>query len=76
MKRLPVLLVLFLCASGGALAQDRSADALDSLPKIRKIDQVAISPDGAQLAYIIDGELFARSRRLHAMCRGRLTARV
>ena len=61
MKRLSILLILFLSASEGALAQDRIADALDSLPKIRRIDQVAISPDGAQLAYVVDGELFAQS---------------
>ena len=38
-----------------ARAQDRVTTALDSLPSIKKIDQVAISPDGAQVAYIIEG---------------------
>jgi len=40
-----------------ARAQDRVTTALDSLPSIKKIDQVAISPDGAQVAYIIEGQL-------------------
>jgi dipeptidyl aminopeptidase/acylaminoacyl peptidase len=30
---------------------------LDSMPHARKIDQVAISPDGTQVAYIVNGEL-------------------
>ena len=60
MKRISILLLVFLCASGGAVAQDRIADALDSLPKIRKIEQVAISPDGTQVAYIVDGELLVQ----------------
>src|SRR5438045_1845319 len=34
-----------------------SAAALDSLPQIKKIDQVAISPDGTKVAYIVEGEL-------------------
>jgi dipeptidyl aminopeptidase/acylaminoacyl peptidase len=41
-----------------ALAQDSVAAALDSLPTTKKIDQAAISPDGAHVAYIVDGELF------------------
>ena len=31
--------------------------ALDSLPSIHKIDEAAISPDGAKVAYIVDGEI-------------------
>lgn len=51
-------LSLLLCTLGGsAVAQDRIAAALDSLPAIKKIDQVAISPDGRNVAYIVDGEL-------------------
>jgi len=42
-------------------AQDRVAAAFDSLPAIQKIDQVAISPDGIDIAYIVDGELFVSS---------------
>jgi Tol biopolymer transport system component len=53
--------VLFFLICGiavcGAGAQDRVASALDSLPTIKKIDQVAISPDGKQVAYIVEGEL-------------------
>lgn len=44
-----------------AVAQDRVAAALDSLPSVKKIDQVAISPDGTQVAYIVDGELSVAS---------------
>ena len=39
-------------------AQDRVAAAIDSLPSVKSIDQVAISPDGSQVAYIVGGELF------------------
>ena len=58
MTRPKLLLTLVLCAlSGSAVAQDRIAAALDSLPAIKKIDQVAISPDGKNVAYIVEGEL-------------------
>ncbi|HST11791.1 MAG TPA: S9 family peptidase [Terriglobales bacterium] len=53
---------LLLCAlSGSAVAQDRIAVALDSLPAIKKVDQVAISPDGKNVAYIVDGGLSVAS---------------
>ncbi len=54
------VLTLLACVcpfSAGASAQDRVTAALDSLPKIKKIEQVAISPDGKQVAYIVEGEL-------------------
>jgi dipeptidyl aminopeptidase/acylaminoacyl peptidase len=58
MTRSHLLLSIVLCAlGGGALAQDRVAASLDSLPPTRKIDQVAISPDGTEVAYIVDGQL-------------------
>jgi len=38
-------------------APSRAAAALDSMPHAKKIDQVALSPDGTQVAYIVDGEL-------------------
>jgi dipeptidyl aminopeptidase/acylaminoacyl peptidase len=44
-------------AGDTALAQDRIAAAVDSLPSVRKIDQVAISPDGKWVAYCVDGRL-------------------
>ena len=43
--------------STGVVAQDRVAAAVESLPAIKKIDQVAISPDGTKVAYIVEGEL-------------------
>jgi dipeptidyl aminopeptidase/acylaminoacyl peptidase len=58
MTRLKLLLTLLLCTlSDGAVADDSVAAALDSLPTIKKIDQVAISPDGSRVAYIVEGEL-------------------
>jgi dipeptidyl aminopeptidase/acylaminoacyl peptidase len=53
---LPLLPTILLSAV--AIAQDHVAAALDSLPSIQKIDQVAISPDGAQVAYIVEGQLW------------------
>src|SRR6266436_9427971 len=58
MTRRRIFLSLLLCAlSGSAVAQDRVAAAVESLPAIKKIDQVAISPDGTKVAYIVEGEL-------------------
>ncbi|MGB9198209.1 MAG: S9 family peptidase [Terriglobales bacterium] len=50
------LLCLFFIAVS-ASAQDRVAAALDSLPSVQTVDQVAISPDGTQVAYVVAGEL-------------------
>jgi Tol biopolymer transport system component len=44
-------------AQGQASASSRAASVLDSMPHAKKIDQVQLSPDGTQLAYIVDGEL-------------------
>ena len=52
-----ILLLLLILLSTAAIAQDRVAVALDSLPSVKKIDQVSISPDGAQVAYIVEGQL-------------------
>jgi len=41
----------------------RSAAVLSSMPHAKKIDQAAISPDGTQVAYIVDGELNLTSVR-------------
>ncbi|MGA2458212.1 MAG: hypothetical protein ABSF85_11635, partial [Terriglobales bacterium] len=38
-------------------APSRAAAVLDSMPHAKKIDQVALSPDGTQVAYIADGQL-------------------
>ena len=35
----------------------RAAAVLDSMPHARRISQAAISPDGIQVAYIVDGQL-------------------
>jgi hypothetical protein len=38
-------------------APSRAAAVLNSMPHAKKIDQVALSPDGTQVAYIVDGQL-------------------
>jgi len=40
-----------------AMAASRAAAIVDSMPHAKKIDQVAMSPDGTQVAYIVKGEL-------------------
>ncbi|MGC2196168.1 MAG: S9 family peptidase [Terriglobales bacterium] len=52
-----ISLAYLILLSTAAAAQGRATAALESLPAIKKIDQVVISPDGAQVAYIVDGEL-------------------
>jgi dipeptidyl aminopeptidase/acylaminoacyl peptidase len=54
-----ILASLLICP---VLAQDqaassRAATILDSMPHAKRIGQVAISPDGTQVAYIVRGEL-------------------
>jgi len=51
------ILLFLLMLSITAAAQDRAAGVLDSLPSAKGIDQVAISPDGTQVAYIVEGQL-------------------
>ena len=48
-----------LCAAVSLSGQStsRGASIIDSMPKVNEIDQATISPDGAQVAYIIGGEL-------------------
>jgi dipeptidyl aminopeptidase/acylaminoacyl peptidase len=50
---------MLFCAS--LFAQDgmpsRAASVLDSMPHAKRIDQVALSPDGTQVAFISNGEL-------------------
>ncbi len=38
-------------------ASSRAAAVLDSMPHAKHISQAAISPDGSQVAYIVDGQL-------------------
>ena len=52
-----ILLLSLVLLNIAAVAQDRVAVAVDSLPPVKKIDQVAISPDGSQVAYIVEGGL-------------------
>ncbi len=55
MKELWIAAVLLFCSA--LYSQDRVAAAIDSLPAVKSIDQVAISPDGSRVAYIVAGEL-------------------
>ena len=59
MRQPKFYVVLLLCCvlEIPSAAQDRVAAAIDSLPSVKSIDQVAISPDGSQVAYIVGGEL-------------------
>jgi dipeptidyl aminopeptidase/acylaminoacyl peptidase len=45
------------CAQDQTAASSRAAAVLDSMPHAKGIDQVALSPDGMQVAYIVNGEL-------------------
>jgi len=52
--------VTLLAFSSLALSQSapsRAATAVDSLPKVKKIEQASISPDGTQVAYVVDDHL-------------------
>jgi dipeptidyl aminopeptidase/acylaminoacyl peptidase len=50
-----------LLALGEVTAPSRAATVFDSMPHPEKIDQVAISPDGTQVAYIVSGGLSVAS---------------
>jgi dipeptidyl aminopeptidase/acylaminoacyl peptidase len=52
---------LFVAQAPAVFAQDHVASVLDSLPTIKKIDQVVISPDGKRVAYIVEGKVHAAS---------------
>jgi dipeptidyl aminopeptidase/acylaminoacyl peptidase len=47
----------FLTLGSHAESSSRAATVLDSMPHARSIAQVAISPDGSQIVYIVDGEI-------------------
>jgi dipeptidyl aminopeptidase/acylaminoacyl peptidase len=55
------IVISLLCASLSGWAQtasaSRAATVIDSMPHAKQFDQAAISPDGAQVAYIRGGEL-------------------
>jgi dipeptidyl aminopeptidase/acylaminoacyl peptidase len=54
-----LLICACLFAQDRTPAPSRAAAVLDSMPHAKTIDQVALSPDGTQVAYIVDGELAA-----------------
>src|SRR5271168_1609602 len=48
------------CASilaQAAAAPSRAAAAVDAMPHAKKIDEVALSPDGSRVAYVVGGNL-------------------
>ncbi|MGB2604433.1 MAG: hypothetical protein WBC78_12620, partial [Candidatus Sulfotelmatobacter sp.] len=54
--------VAFSIACGSIFAQaaaapSRAAAVLDAMPHAKKIDEVALSPDGSRVAYIVEGRL-------------------
>jgi len=61
MKQLWIVVILLPCWEPTSAAQDRVATAIDSLTSAKSIDQVAISPDGSHVAYIVGGELSVAS---------------
>lgn len=48
---------VFLTLTARAESSSRAAEVLGSMPHAKSIAQVTISPDGAQIAYIVDGEI-------------------
>jgi len=48
---------VFLTVTARAESSSRAAAVLDSMPQAKSIAQVAISPDGSQIAYIVAGEI-------------------
>ncbi len=56
-----VIVFTLLCSSLPAWAQtavpSRAATIIDSMPVAKTIDQASISPDGSQVAYIVEGQL-------------------
>jgi dipeptidyl aminopeptidase/acylaminoacyl peptidase len=54
---LSILTVSSLFGQESATGSSRAAAVLDSMPHAHRISEVAISPDGSQVAYIIKGEL-------------------
>ena len=51
------LIPVGLFAQAANSTASRAAAVLDSMPHARRISQAAISPDGTQVAYIVDGQL-------------------
>src|ERR1700730_7702689 len=53
------LVIALLCAfsAWGQSSPSRAASVIDSMPHAKQIDEVAISPDGTQVAYIVGDEL-------------------
>jgi dipeptidyl aminopeptidase/acylaminoacyl peptidase len=57
----PLWIAAILLLNAALYSQDRVAAAIDSLPSVKTIDQVAISPDGSLVAYIVGGGLSVAS---------------
>jgi len=46
-----------LFAQDASAAPSRAASVVDSMPHAKRIEEVAVSPDGSQVAYVVDGEI-------------------
>ncbi len=59
--RLCAVVSLIVCASifvqAGDTGPSRAATVIDAMPNAKKIDEVAVSPDGSRVAYIVEGRL-------------------
>ena len=70
-----VLVPLALFAQEANPIASRPAAVLDSMPHAREISEVAISPDGTQVAYIVDGRLTIASASGNAISHALSVAR-
>jgi dipeptidyl aminopeptidase/acylaminoacyl peptidase len=52
-----LLVGVTLSAQDAPAAPSRAATVLDSMPHAKRISEVALSPDGSQVAYVVDGQL-------------------
>ena len=52
-----VLMISIVVCAQDAATPSRAAAMLDSLPRAKRIGEVALSPDGTQIAYVVKGEL-------------------
>jgi dipeptidyl aminopeptidase/acylaminoacyl peptidase len=53
----PIVLICVSLFAPAQTASSRAAAVLDSMPQAKTVDQVALSPDGTQVAYLVNGQL-------------------
>jgi dipeptidyl aminopeptidase/acylaminoacyl peptidase len=52
-----LFLPIFAAAQDSSTASSHAAEILDSMPRAKRISEVAIASDGSKVAYIVDGQL-------------------